>query len=202
MTSTSEHPRAASRMKAAALIVLAGAGTGIVSVGLLSRLGMFLLARLNPDADGVTSDDGFEMGRFTLSGSLNLVVLGALLGAVSGVLYLALERLRFGPEWFRTLSLGVGAGTVAATQVVHADGVDFHLLEPLWLAVAVFVAIPVLHVAALDRAAVRVRVRRSVPVPAASGTLAWLLRLALAVLFAVAVASLVGDLRTVSGGEG
>lgn len=185
-------------LQTTSLIVLAGAVTGLVSVGVLSRLAMFALVRLNPGARGVTSDDGFEMGRFTLSGSLNLAAVGALLGVLSGILYLALERLAFGPAWFRALSLGLGAGTVAATQVVHSDGVDFRLLEPLWLAVGIFLAVPTIHVVLLDLAAVRIRRRRSVPAPSATGALSWLLRLGLAVVFVVAVASLIGDVRALN----
>jgi hypothetical protein len=34
------------------------------------------------------------------------------------------------------------AAAVGGSQIVHGDGVDFTLLEPLWLAVAAFVALP------------------------------------------------------------
>ena len=44
------------------------------------------------------SDDGFEMGQFTLSGSLNLLVVGAVLGAFGGVVYAGARHLTFGPE--------------------------------------------------------------------------------------------------------
>lgn len=169
---------------------------------MVSRLAMFLLFRLNPEARGLISDDGFEMGRFTMSGSLNLVLAGVLFGLLSGILYLLFEPLLFGPGWFRTLSLSVGAGTVAATQLVHSDGIDFRVLEPLWLAVTLFVALPVLHVALVERAAAWIRTRYAAPPRQASGALAWVLRLPLLVLFLLAVASLVDDVRVLSGGAG
>ncbi len=187
------------RVWTALLIAAAGAGIGALTVGVISRAAMFLLIRLNPEADGVISDDGFEMGRFSVSGSLNLVVAGLLFGVLSAVFYLALERLRFGPAWFRTLSLSVGAGVVAGSMIVHSDGVDFTLLEPLALTVTLFLAIPVLHVALLDLAAVRIRDARGRPAPSATGVVAWSLRVALAVLFVMAVASLVDDVRTLTG---
>lgn len=180
-------------------ILAAGAAIGAFSVGVLSRLAMHLLIRLNPEARGLTTDDGFEMGRFTLSGSLNLAAVGMVLGLASGIFYLALERLRFGPGWFRTLSLGVGAGVAAATQVIHSDGVDFRVLEPLWVAVALFIAVPVIHVALLDVAATRLRAVGAAPVAVATGTGAWVLRAGLLVLFVVAVASLAGDVRALTG---
>lgn len=159
---------------------------------------MHLLIRLNPEADGVTSDDGFEMGRFTLDGSLNLALVGVGLGLLSGLLYLLLAPLSFGPDWFRTLSLAVGGGAVAATQLVHADGVDFRLLGPLPLAVGMFVAIPMVQVGLLDVWARRIRRARGGKTPQVGGLLAWLLRGLLAVWFVLAVASLVGDVQALT----
>lgn len=196
---TPEQPGTGTHVGASALVVVSGAVVGAFSVGVISRLAMFGLVRLNPEAGGRRTDDGFEMGQFTVSGSLNLMVVGVFLGFVSGLFYLALERLRFGPDWFRTLSIGVGAGVVAATQVIHSDGVDFRILEPLALAVALFIAVPVLHVAMLDVVAVRIRARLGVPVPSLTGPIAWILRAGLVVLFVIAVVSLVTDVRDLSG---
>ena len=67
---------AASRRNAA--IVLTGLGLGVVIGGIGGRLAMYLLARLNPEATGVISDDGFVIGQFTLAGTLNLLVVGRL----------------------------------------------------------------------------------------------------------------------------
>lgn len=183
------------RFRTAVRIGVAGALLGAFTMGVLSRAAMFLLARTNPESDGVISDDGFEIGRFTLSGSLNLVAAGLFFGALSAVAYLAVERLRFGPPWFRTLSLSVGAGVVVGSVIVHPSGVDFTLLEPLALTVGLFVAIPVLHIAALDLIAVRIRASRGEESPSAGGVVPWVLRGALVVLFALALASLVGDVR-------
>jgi hypothetical protein len=47
------------------------------------------------------------------------------------------------------LSIGGGAGVAVAAPIVHPDGVDFTLLSPLWLAIALFVAIPFLYAAGL-----------------------------------------------------
>ena len=140
--------------------VLVGAVVGILTVGVLGRVAMFVLARTNPSAAGMRTDDGFTIDRFTLSGSLHLALIGLLLGAFSGLVHVALAPLAFGPVWFRRLSLSVGAGVVAATQVVHADGIDFVALDrPFLLAVGMFVVIPVLHVLVLDVVAGRVHER-------------------------------------------
>jgi hypothetical protein len=186
-------------MKVRAQIVAASAVVGVLTIGVLSRLMMFLFARLNPEADGVISDDDFEMGRFTLSGSLNLVVVGLFFGLLSGVLYLLLETLLVGPEAFRALSLSVGAGAVGAANLVHSDGVDFTLLDPLWLTVGLSTLLPVLHVFAVHVTAQRIRTAHGVPSPSAPVVLGWVLRAGLAVLFVLAVASLVSDVNTLSG---
>lgn len=195
-TTAAREPGA--RLLTAGAIVAAATGVGVLTIGVLSRLMMFLFARLNPEADGVTSDDGFEMGRFTATGSLNLALVGLVFGVLSGLLYLLLEGLLVGPEWFRTLSLSVGAGTVGAANLVHADGVDFTLLDPLWLTVGLCTLLPVLHVAAVHLVAQRVRSARGVPSPSAPAALGWVLRVLLAALFVLAVASLVSDVSTLS----
>ncbi|GAA1475632.1 hypothetical protein GCM10009623_00780 [Nocardioides aestuarii] len=175
-------------------VVPVGLVTGWLSVGVLGRLAMMLLARLNPAATGVTSDDGFEMGTFTLAGTANLMfAAGTFLGLLSAVLYLLLRPLMTGPGWFRLLSVSLGAGVVVASQVVHPDGVDFTLLRPLWLAVGLFVLIPTLHVAVVSAVSERLlsddpRRWRELP-----GWLGWPARGALAVLFVLALIDLVRD---------
>ncbi len=174
-------------------VLLAGAVIGVVSVGVGSRLLMFLLIRMNPDAGGIVTDDGFEMGRFTVSGSLNLAFVGLLFGLLSGVLYLLLEPLLIGPPWFQTLSLSVGAGTVAASQLVHSDGVDFHVLDPYWFAVLLFTLFPIAYVAVVDRTVRWIRRRGGTSAPVAPPVVGWVLRGLLAVLFVLAAVSLASD---------
>ncbi len=126
----------------------AGAILGLVVGGLGGRLAMLLLARLNPAATGVVSDDGFVMGRLT-TGTQTLLVVGTALGVLGGGIYFVLRGLRIGPRWFQVLSLAVGSGVVVASLIVHQDGVDFTLLGPPLLAISLFVAIPVLYAALL-----------------------------------------------------
>jgi hypothetical protein len=148
------------RADAAALArtVLLGTALGAFMLGVLGRLGMFALARLNPRAAGLLSDDGFVIDQFTVSGSLQLLSTGGFFGALSGVLYTALAPLKTGPTWFQRLSLSVGAGVVVSSQIIHPDGVDFVVLDrPAQLGVAIFLAIPIVHVLVLDVLAERVR---------------------------------------------
>jgi len=119
----------------------AGALAGAVVGGVGGRLVMLLL-RLTSDPIvlGVTSDDGFEIGRFTLGGSVNLAGGMAAAGAANGALYVVLRSSI--PARLRAVLWPAFAAAVGGSQFVHADGVDFTLLDPLWLAVVSFVALP------------------------------------------------------------
>ena len=138
---------AASRVLSVTTLV--GAACGVFVVGVLGRLAMMALAALNPAATGVTSDDGFVMGQFTLAGSVQLGLSGLQIGVVGAACYVAVRGLLTGPRWFRLVSVSVGPAVVIGAFVVHPDGVDFRILEPLWLCVVLFVALPAVYVALL-----------------------------------------------------
>ncbi|MEP6817639.1 MAG: hypothetical protein ABI873_19045, partial [Marmoricola sp.] len=123
--------RAARRLAA---VTAAGGLLGLLVGGVGGRLAMMLLGRLNPDATGVTSDDGFAIGQFTIE-SIDLLVVGPLLGVFGGGIYFVLRGLMIGPRWFKIVSISVGPALVVGSQIVHTDGVDF-TLDPALLAIA------------------------------------------------------------------
>lgn len=159
-----------------ASVTLVGALSGIFAVGVLARLAMMLLAAMNPAAHGVTSDDGFEIGQLTLSGSLQLLLAGLQLGVVGAAAYVAVRGLLIGPPWFRLLSISLGPAVVVGAIIVHTDGVDFTLLDPPVLAAGLFVAVPAVYVALLHLGAERaLRSDRALPRPLlALGLLPWI----------------------------
>jgi len=128
-------------------VTWAGALLGLLVGGVGGRFAMMLLARLNPEATGVTSDDGFAMGRLSLE-TVDLLMTTTLLGVLGGGIYFVLRGLMIGPPWFRVLSISVGPAVVVGSVLVHVDGVDF-TLEPIWLAIAMFVVIPGVYAALL-----------------------------------------------------
>lgn len=124
------------------VLVGAGAGSlaGLLVGGLGGRLAMLVLRLTSPDdVLGVTSDDGFEIGVVSADTG-NLLFATAVFGALNGIAYVAVRswlpaRLRM-PLWALLAAALVGAA------VIHPDGVDFTLLDPLPLAVALFVLLP------------------------------------------------------------
>lgn len=138
------EPFVVGELRRIAAVVVAGALVGFVVAGWGTRLAMMLLAGLNPAVHGRVSDDGFVMGRFVLGDTLGLVAFGTVVGVVAGLVFLVVRGLRFGPQWFRTASMVVGPGVVVASLLVHADGIDFVVLQPLWLTVGLFVGLPLL----------------------------------------------------------
>lgn len=122
----------------------AGALTGLVVGGIWGRAFMSILAGLNPEDHGTLTDDGFAMGQFTVGGTINLVTAGMAIGAIGGLLFLALRGLRFGPTWFRWTSMVLGIVVVVGSQLLHSDGIDFSRLEPIGLAVAMTLSMPLL----------------------------------------------------------
>jgi hypothetical protein len=125
----------------------AGFLAGLVIGGVGGRLAMFLL-RVTSDASlhGMDTDDGFTIGVFTTATAFLLGVT-ALLGTLGGVFYLVAREVI--PPRLRPWTMGVLAGAVGGVLVLRPGELDFTLLEPLWLAVAMFVALPALYGIAL-----------------------------------------------------
>ena len=132
------------------VLVVAGVSTGVVVAGVGSRLAMFVLRLTSPErVRGLTSDDGFEIGRFTVSGTYNLLVLGAAVGVIGAAAYRAVSPWLLGPVWLRRCTVAAASGVVVGSMLVHDDGIDFHVLQPRWLAIGLFVALPAVFGAAM-----------------------------------------------------
>jgi hypothetical protein len=127
---------------------LGGFVAGAVVAGLGGRVAMFVL-RLTSDpfVRGLESDDGFVMGRFSLATAF-LVMITALIGTLGGLAYLVV-RPWFPSRWRPWLTAGFAA-VFAGAGLVTPGGVDFGLLSPPALAIALFVALPAAYGAVLS----------------------------------------------------
>lgn len=124
----------------------AGALLGLLVGGVGGRLAMALLAVRNPEDSGRLTDDGFSIGQFTLGGTLNLLGASLQAGLTGAAIYLAVRHLALGPAPVRIASLTAGGTVVVGGFLVHPGGRDFRLLEPDWLPVALFLAVPAVFV--------------------------------------------------------
>jgi len=179
------------------LSVLAGAIAGFVAGGIGGRLFMSLLAALNPEATGVTSDDGFTIGQVTLSGTVNLLFLCTILGAVAGLVWVAVRGLRFGPPWWRAVSMPLAAALVIGDQLINPDGVDFTLLEPTLLAVGLTLAVPALATVIVTVLGDRWIGSETTMWQAVPSALAWTARAGITAVVVLSAIGLAADLRLV-----
>ncbi len=117
-----------------------GGLVGALIAGPAARVLMLALRLTSPDTvRGVTSDDGFTIGRVGFD-TLQLLLGSAFIGAAGGAAYAAGRRILPGRR--RRLALWtLLAGAAGGAGTVHTDGVDFTLLEPTWLAIGGFVAL-------------------------------------------------------------
>ena len=118
----------------------AGGFAGFLIGGVCGRLAMFILRLTSDDfVRGVESDDGFTIGRFSLATGFLLIITAAL-GSIAAVAYMSI-RPALPSRWRRAIWATL-CGAIGGTTIIHSDGIDFNLLEPTALAIAMFIAIP------------------------------------------------------------
>jgi hypothetical protein len=128
--------------------LLSGPLCGGLIGGVGGRLAMFILRVTSDDSlQGMKTDGDFTIGSFT-GETVFLVLLTTFLGAVGGLVYVGVREWL--PDRWRPILFGLLGATVGGSLVIRPDGIDFTLLEPLWLAVAMFVAIPAAYGVALS----------------------------------------------------
>lgn len=121
---------------------LSGAVAGFLWGGIGGRVAMRILFLTSDDAvRGLTSDDGFTIGQIS-GASTFLFVAMTLLGGILGSGYGLVRMLLRSPTWVNATGVAVAVGAGAGAVIVSPDGIDFRVLEPLWLAVALFVVLP------------------------------------------------------------
>lgn len=132
--------RASAVVRRLAACVAAGALAGLVVGGIGGRLAMLVLRLTSsPNLHGLTTDDGFTIGIVSAQTGFLLMVT-TLLGATVGAGYLVVRGWL--PERSRPWLAGALGALVGGARILRPEGIDFTLLDPLPLAIAMFVAIP------------------------------------------------------------
>lgn len=145
------RPAAASSLRTGLLTLLAGGASGLVAGGILGRLGMRLLALTSPEiAQGRLTDDAARVGQFTLSGSATLAVSLSVFGAILGLAYLLVRRVLPASRSRRIAGTALLTGAVGGALLIHDHpSFDYTILQPTWLAVLLFLAVPATYGALL-----------------------------------------------------
>jgi hypothetical protein len=122
--------------------VAAGVVVGLLVAGLGSRVVMRILALADADARGTITENGNRVGDITVGGTLGLVVFVGIPSGVAAGLIVFLARRWLPPRrvW-RGLALSLVLLALLGGTVLDADNVDFRLLQPVGLAVALFGAL-------------------------------------------------------------
>ncbi|MFN2490632.1 MAG: hypothetical protein ABR529_13050 [Actinomycetota bacterium] len=144
-------------LQGAARTIGAGLWAGLISGflwgGVGGRLAMFVLRLTSdPSLRGLETDDGFIIGRFSSETGF-LVLFTTALGGLGGLFYLAVRPWL--PQRYRPAVMAVIGAAVGGALVIRPEGIDFTLLAPLSLAIAMFLALPALYGAVMSALAER-----------------------------------------------
>jgi hypothetical protein len=165
--------------------VSAGFLAGALIGGVGGRLAMLALRLTSdPSLHGVSTDDGFTIGRVSLQ-TLFLLGVTAGLGMAGGLSYLVVRR--WIPSPWRIPLMTVFFALVGGAGLIGPSAVDFTRLSPLPLAVALFVVIPATYGATMPWIAERLLREDSI---LRRGRWAWIVGL-VPLLFANIVGALV-----------
>lgn len=135
-------PVAERALRSGSVGAIAGAIWGVLIGGIGGRIAMRVVFLTSDErVRGFTSDDGFEIGQIT-GATIFLLFFTGLLGAIGGGAYGVLRLGWAGPRWALTIGAATAMGAAVGGSIVHPTGIDFVFLEPLWLTVGLFVAIP------------------------------------------------------------
>ena len=134
------------RLRRFAASIAAGAVAGLAVGGVGGRLAMLLLrVTSDPSLHGLDTDDGFTIG--VVSGETMFLLLATtMVGAIGGAVYFFARPVLPGAS--AAWSWGALGALVGGADLLRPGGIDFTLIEPQALAVALFVAIPALGAAA------------------------------------------------------
>jgi hypothetical protein len=161
------RPRFADAVRALGRVALIGLICGAAIGGVGGRLAMMVLRFTSNDAVvGLQSDDGFTIGRFSAQ-TLFLIAVTGFLGLAGALLYSAGRG--WVPRRWRPAVWGALCGLLIGADLVNTEGIDFRLLAPRGLAIAMFVAIPALY-----GLVVSVAIERSLSADREPGRAAWL----------------------------
>ncbi|MCA9829289.1 MAG: hypothetical protein KC495_02350 [Dehalococcoidia bacterium] len=133
---------------------LAGTIAGVIFVGIGGRIAMRISGAINPEQAGAVTDSQNVVGDVTFGGTLTFIVFqGLLIGSLLAIVWFVVSRWIPGRMAVRIPLAACLAVLVGGSGIIDSGNVDFALLDPAWLHVAMFLGLVALAggtTAALD----------------------------------------------------
>lgn len=118
---------------------LAGLLCGVVFFGFGSRVVMRLSAMLNPERRGILTENGNVVGEITVAGTLELLLFGGVFGGLlAGFIWVIVRDWLPSSGAPRVLLAGVAAACLGSFSIFTEENLDFRILSPAWLHLAMF----------------------------------------------------------------
>jgi hypothetical protein len=108
---------------------IAGLLVGLVGAGVGGRIAMRLAALLVPTSAGSLTQNGNRIGEITLSGSLGLLLTGAVIGLLAGTVWVVVSPWIPGTGLGRALLVAPIAVSLGAIGLIEANNPDFSTLQ-------------------------------------------------------------------------
>jgi hypothetical protein len=116
---------------------------------------MRLIALIDPSTDGAFTDAEATVGDFTFEGTIQFFFIGAVLGSISGLVFLGMRRWLPVPPAWRGMAFGALTLVTIGQPLFDPANADFKIFEPVVVVVALFATLffvnGILLVKLLDR---------------------------------------------------
>jgi hypothetical protein len=125
--------------------LLSGLIAGFLAFGVGSRLAMRISAVAGGEAiAGLMTENGNIVGQITADGTVFLLIAGAFIGLVGGLLYVAVRSWLPGSQRWKGLVFGVLLLLVFGRLLIDPDNADFSRFGPPLLNIALFASLFIL----------------------------------------------------------
>ena len=112
--------------------------SGLVVLGLGGRLAMYLSRLLHPEAVGRLTENGNEIGVFTVGGTIGLLLFGGVASGLAAAPVWVVIKPWIPRKW---VVVGLGAVAIGGFQLVASDNPDFDILEGPALDIVILLAL-------------------------------------------------------------
>ncbi len=134
-------PKVSRALRSLAWAAGLGAVSGVVTVGIGSRIVMRVIALADSSTDGTFTDAEATVGEFSIEGSLSLFPLGIGAGILGGLLFLGVRRWLPVPTKWKGAAYGLLTLLTVGNLLFDPSNADFQIFEPVLLVVALFTAL-------------------------------------------------------------